>query len=182
VTQADHDCIVGSIFDSVEEGVKPAVRPMLEAHCKQRGYDAEWAKAVSGRTYPKKMAKTLATKKYHPVLNDLKEGHMLSQTHKSALQHATYSGLAALLFSGSQTAREKRSMADRMSALEAELAAVRAEANRANARLDIKDAGKDWKEQARAILAAEPSISNRELSKHVGKGESTIRKYLNEIK
>jgi hypothetical protein len=32
VTQADHDCIVGRIFDSVDGGTKPTIRPMLEAH------------------------------------------------------------------------------------------------------------------------------------------------------
>jgi DNA-binding NarL/FixJ family response regulator len=68
-----------------------------------------------------------------------------------------------------------------MEALEAELAAVKAEATRANARLDIKDAGKDWKEQARAIRAAEPAIANRELARRVGVSESTVRKYMTSL-
>jgi DNA-binding NarL/FixJ family response regulator len=106
---------------------------------------------------------------------------MLTQTHKSALQNATYSGLAALLFSGSQTVRSQRQIRQRMEALEAELAAVKAEATRANARLDIKDAGKDWKEQARAIRAAEPAIANRELARRVGVSESTVRKYMTSL-
>lgn len=178
VTQADHDSIVSSIFDSVDEGTKPAIRPMLEAHSKQRGYDAEWAKNVVARRHPRKMAKTLAAKKNHPVFKDLKEGQMLSQSHKAALQNATYSGLAALLFSGSQTVRNQRRLQQRMEALEAELASVKAEAARANARLDSKDAGKDWKETARAIRAAEPTIANRELARRVGVSESTVRKYL----
>lgn len=178
VTQIDHDLLVSSIFDSVDRGMKPAIRPMLEAHGRQRGYDAEWANKVSARRQPRKMAKTLASKRNHPALNDLKEGQMLSQTHKAALQNATYSGLASLLFSGSQNVRNQRRLQQRMDALEAELAVVKADAARANARLDNKDAGKDWKEAARAIRAAEPSIANRELARRVGMSESTVRKYL----
>jgi hypothetical protein len=106
---------------------------------------------------------------------------MLSQTHKSTLQNATYSGLAELLFSGSQNVRSQRDLRQRMDALEAELAVVRADAIRANTRLDIKDSGKDWKELARAILAAEPNISKRELGRRVVKSDTAIRKYLSEL-
>ena len=106
---------------------------------------------------------------------------MLSQTHKSMLQNSTYSGLAELLFSGSQTVRSQRAMRKRMGELEAELVRVKAEANRANARLNLKDQGKDWKEAARIIRATEPTISKRALAERIGKSESAIRKYLPDL-
>ena len=182
VSRRDHNYIVDRIFNSVHAGTRPAVRPMLEAYGKEHNRAPEWAERVAAQTHAKKMGKTLAAKKDHPVLQDLKGGNMLSQTHKSTLQNATYSGLATLLFSGSQNVREKRALQQRMDALEAELAAIRAEAARANARLDLKDSGQDWKERARAILAVEPNISKRELARRVDKDEKSIRKYLQDIK
>jgi hypothetical protein len=65
--------------------------------------------------------------------------------------------------------------------LRTRLNAVEAEAARANARLDMKDAGNDWREAARAILAADPTISKRELARRVGKTDTAIRKYLSEL-
>lgn len=106
---------------------------------------------------------------------------MFTQTHKSALQNSTYSGLAELLFSGSQSTREKRALKERIAALEARVSMVEAEAARANARLDLKEAGKDWKEEARMIRVAEPGISNRALAARVGKNEKSIRNYLKDI-
>lgn len=182
VNQQDHNCIVGTIFDRVDAGDKPAVRPMLEAYGKERGYSPDWAKRVSAQTHPRKMSKTLAAYKSHPVLQDLKKGRMLSQTHKSALQHSTYSGLTEFLFSGTQNVRHQRAVQQRMEALEAELGAVKAEAGRANARLDLKDQGKDWREAARTIRIAEPGISNRKLAGLVGVSEAAIRKYLGTLK
>lgn len=180
-SQRDHDFIFDSILDTVDAGVKPAVKPMLREYANQQGYEPAWAERVATRTYPKRVRRSLKAQQNHPVIRDLKEGHMFTQTHQSALKNATYSGLAELLFSGSQSAREKRAMQARMDALEARLAAAEADAARANARLDIKDAGLDWKEKARAILAAEPGISKRELARRVGVHESTVRKYVAEI-
>jgi len=181
VSQNDHDFIFDSILTTVDAGAKPAVKPMLREYGERQGYAPEWAERVATRTYPKRVRKSLKAKQNHPVIRDLKDGHMLTQTHQSALKNSTYSGLAALLFSGSQSTREKRAMQARMDALEARLAAAEADAARANARLDIKDAGLDWKERARAILAAESGISKRELARRVGVHESTVRKYLAEI-
>lgn len=177
-SQKDHDYIFDSILNTVDAGRKPAVKPLLRNYAKQQGYAPEWAERVATRTQPKKVGRSLRAAQHHPVIRDLKGGHMFTQTHQSALKNATYSGLAELLFSGSQSARERQAMRDRMAALEARLAVAEAEAARANARLDIKDAGLDWKEQARAILAAEPGISKRELAERVGKSHTAVNKYL----
>lgn len=181
VSQQDHDYIIGGIFDSVDAGTKPAVRPMLEAYGREQRRSPEWAVHVAGHKHSRKMGKTLAAYKNHPVLQDLKEGCMLSQTHKSMLRNSTYSGFAELLFSGTQSVRRQRAIQQRMDALEAELAAVRAEAARANARLDLKDQGKDWKEAVRIILAAEPGIPKRELARRVGMSEGSIRIYMKSL-
>ena len=176
-SQQDHDYIFGSILDTVDTGTKPAVKPLLREYAEQRGYAPEWAERVAAKTQPRKMGKSLSAATNHPVVQDLKEGHMLTQTHRAMLRSATYSGLAELLFSGSQSTREKRAIRARLDALEAELAQVREQAGRANARLDLMDAGLDWKEKARAILAAESSVSGRELARRVGKTEGAVRKY-----
>jgi len=181
ISQNDHDFIFDSILNIVDAGTKPAVKPMLREYGERQGYAPEWAERVATRTSPKRVRRSLKAKQNHPVIRDLKDGHMFTQTHQSALQTSTYSGLAALLFSGSQSTREKRTMQARMDALEARLAVAEADAARANARLDIKDAGLDWKEKARAILAAESGISKRALARRVGVHESTVRKYLAEI-
>jgi len=177
-SQKDHDYIFGSILSTVDAGQKPAVKPLLREYAAQQGYSPEWAERVADKRQPKKMGKSIKANQHHPVIQDLKEGHMFTQTHQSALKTATYSGLAAVLFSGSQNTRRQRAMQARMDALEARLAVAEAEADRANARLDIKDAGLDWKEKARAILVAEPGISKREVARRVGMHESTVRKYL----
>lgn len=176
VSQQDHNYIVDRIFDSVHAGTKPAVRPMLEAYGKEHNRASEWAKRAAVQTHSKKIAKTLAAKKDHPVLQDLKEGHMLSQTHKSTLQNATYSGLAELLFSGSQTVRSQRDLRQRMDALEAELAVVRADAARANTRLDEAD---QWKADAVKLYLAEKSFA--EIADRVGKGKSTVNDYIRSL-
>ncbi|MFP3754148.1 hypothetical protein SB751_09660 [Cupriavidus sp. SIMBA_020] len=180
-TQKDHDYIFGTILDTVDAGDKPTVKPMLREYGEQQGYAPEWAERVAVNRHPKRIAKSLKAQQHHPVIQDLKGGHMFTQTHQSALKKATYSGLAELLFSGSQITREKRAMQARMDALEARLAAAEADVARANARLDAKDAGLDWKEKARAIFAAEPCISKREVARRVGMHESTVRKYLSSL-
>jgi hypothetical protein len=176
VSQHDHNCIVDSIFDSVHAGTKPAVRPMLEAYGKEHNRAPEWAKRAALQTHSKKIAKTLAAKKDHPVLQDLKEGRMLSQTHKSTLQHATYSGLAELLFSGSQTVRGQRDLRQRMDTLEAELAVVQADAARANTRLDEAD---QWKADAVELYLVGKSYAD--IAETVGKGKSTVNDYIRSL-
>lgn len=176
VSQQDHNYIVDSIFDSVHAGTKPAVRPMLEAYGKEHNRAPEWANRVAAQTHSKKIAKTLAGKKDHPVLQDLKEGRMLSQTHKSTLQNATYSGFAELLFSGSQNVRNQRDLRQRMDALEAELAVVRAKAARANTRLNEAD---QWKANAVELYIAGKSFA--EIANKVGKGKSTVNDYIRSI-
>lgn len=181
-SQKDHEFIFGSILNTVDAGAKPAVKPLLREYAEQQGYAPEWAERIATRTQPKKVGRSLRAEQHHPVIRDLKGVHMFTQTHQSALKNATYSGLAELLFSGSQFAREKQAMRDRMAALEARLAVAEADAARANARLDIKDAGLDWKEKARSILAAEPGISKRELAERVGKSHTAVNKYISEMR
>lgn len=173
VSQQDHDYIVGSIFESVDAGTKPTVRPMLEAYGREQNRTPEWAERVAGHKHPRKMGKTLAEYKNHPVLQDLKEGRMRSQTHKSALQNSTYSGFADLLFSGSQNVRTQRAMQQRMDALEVELAAVKTEAARANARID---ASEQWKTAAEQLYHAGESYNA--ISNKVGKSKSTVGEYI----
>lgn len=177
-SQKDHDYIVETILDTVDLGAKPTVNPLVREYAEQQGYSPEWADRVANSKQPKRMGKSLKAQQQHPVIQDLKGNHMFTQTHQSALRNATYRGLAELLFSGSQFTREKRAMQARMDALEARLAVAEADVARANVRLDAKDAGLDWKEKARAILAAEPGISKREVARRVGMHESTVRKYV----
>lgn len=176
-SQQDHDYIFDSILDTVDAGTKPVVKPLLREYAEQQGYAPEWAERVAAKTQPRKMGRSLKAATNHPVVQDLKEGRMLTQTHRAMLRSATYSGLAELLFSGSQSTREKRAIQARLDALEAELVHVREQAGRANARLDLMDAGLDWKEKARTILTAEPGISGRALARRVGKTEGAVRKY-----
>jgi hypothetical protein len=176
VSQQDHNFIVDSIFDSVHAGTKPTVRPMLEAYGKEHSRPPTWAKRAAVQMHAKKLAKTIAAKKNHPVLQDLKEGRMLSQTHKSTLQNATYSGFAELLFSGSQSVRIQRALQKRMDTLEAELAVVRADAARANTRLDESE---QWKADAVELYGAGKSYAD--IADIVGKGKSTVNDYIRSL-
>lgn len=180
-SQQDHDFIFGSILNTVEAGVKPAVKPLLRQYAEQQGYAPEWAERVAAKKQPKKIGKSLKAMQHHPVMRDLKGGHMFTQTHQSTLKNATYSGLAELLFSGSQRIREMQAMRDRMAELEARLAVAEAEAARANTQLDIKGAGLDWREKVRSILAVEPRISKRELAERVGKSHTAVNRYVAEL-
>jgi hypothetical protein len=176
-SQADHDFLFSTILGTVDAGLKPAIRLVLKEYSDAQGYAPEWAGKVAIKTQPKKMKKSLAKHAQHPVLQDLKDGSMLTQTHKSALCNATYSGLAEMLFSGSQNVRHQKQILAELAEVKARLAKGEAEAARANARLDIKDAGLDWREKARSILATGPGMSNRELARRVGMHEATVRKY-----
>lgn len=180
-SQADHDYLFTTILSTVDAGVKPAVRTLLQQYGESQGYSAEWAGKVAIKTQPKKMAKSLAKHANHPVIQDLKEVGMLTQTHKSHLKNSTYSGLAEGLFSGSHLARRMQKMEAEMAAVKARLSQVEAAAAVAHAKLDLKEAGLDWKEKARAVLAAEPGISKRELARRVGKTHTAVGKYIAEL-
>lgn len=173
VSQQDHNYIVGRIFDSVDASTKPVVRSILEAYGREQHRAPEWAARVAGHKHPRKMGKTLAEYKDHLVLKDLKEGGMLSQTHKSMLQNSTYSGFAALLFSGSQNARERRAMKERIGTLEARVFAVEAETARAHARID---ASEQWKTDAVDLYRAGKSYGA--IAVQTGKGKTTLYEYI----
>lgn len=178
VSHQDHAFIVQSIFQSVSEGANPGVKKLLATYGNEQYRSPQWAERVSAQKHPKKMSKTLLAYKQHPVLQELKLAGMLTQTHKSALQNSTYSGFAGLLLSWSQNVRSMLATQQQLDEARKELAVVRAEAARANARLDFKEKGQDWREAARAIRAVEPTIKNTELSRRVGVTEASIRKYI----
>lgn len=173
VSQQDHNCIVDNIFDSVNAGTKPAVRPMLEAYAREHNRAPEWAERAAAQTHPKKMGKTLAAKKDHPVLQNLKDGSMLSQTHKSTLQNATYSGLAELLFSGSQNVRSQRALQAEVHELRTRMTAVEAEAARANTRLDESE---QWRAEAEEMYRAGASYGC--ITKATTKGKTTVYEHI----
>ena len=176
VSQQDHNRISDFIFNEVDAGKKPAVRPMLEAYGKEHNRAPEWAKCAAVQTHSKKIAKTLAARKDHPVLQDLKEGRMLSQTHKSTLQNATYSGFAELLFSGSQNVRSQRALQAEVHELRTHVTAVEAEAARANTRLNESE---QWKADAVELYLAGKSYGD--IAALVHKGKSTVNDYIRSL-
>lgn len=177
VSRADHAHIFGKLVHDVDAGIKTTVRQFLKDYGAASGYSPDWAEAVANKPQPKRTKASLAQYRDHPVFVDLKENSMLTQTHKAALQEATYAGISTMLFSGSQSARKHKELLARLDAAEARAVRAEAKAEFANARLDIKDAGLDWKEKARSILAIEPGISNRELARRVGKSHVAVGKY-----
>jgi hypothetical protein len=181
VSKADHAHIFGKLVEDVDAGIKTAVRQFLRDYGTSQGYAPDWAESVADKPQPKKTQASLAQYREHQVFVELREDNMLTRTHQAALQEATYAGIATLLSSWSKSARERTSMQAEIESLKKRMAAVEAEATRANIRLDMKDAGEDWKEKARAILAAEPGINNSALARRVGKSESAVRKYKTEL-
>lgn len=141
LTQRDHDCIFTSILGTVDAGLKPAVRPMLRKYGQGQGYAQEWADKVATYKQPKRMRKSLAKNSRHPVIRDLKEEGMFSQTHKAALQNSTYSGLAELLFSGSQSARRLSALEAKDREKDARIAALEKQVSATKNREALEDAG-----------------------------------------
>lgn len=175
-SQQDHDHIVNSILSIVNEGNKPAVPTLLEAYGTKNNRDPEWAKRVATQAHNKKMNKTFQTNKDHPVIQDLKDGRMFTQTHRGALLRSTYSGLAELLFSGSQIVRIQRLIRQQLDEMQEELAIVKIEVARANARLDDIE---QWKNDAVVLYNSGKSLRN--IAEKVGKAKSTVADYLNTL-
>lgn len=175
-SQQDHNSIVGSIFASVDAGNKPAVPNILRAYGEEQNRPPEWAARVATQKRPKRMGKTITAFSAHAVIQDLREGRMFTQTHRSTLQNSTYSGLAELLFSGSQSTREKRAMKDRIATLEARVFAVEAETARAHARIDESE---QWKTDAVELYCAGESYAA--IAGKVGMGKTTVYDHMHAL-
>lgn len=176
VSQEDHNHIIDSILANVNEGIKPPVQSLLKEHGKQKNRDPEWAKRVSTHTHNKKMGKTLEVNKDHPVIRDLKAGGMYGQTYKGALQRSTYSGFAALLFSGSQLVRNQQLMQQQINKLQEDLTQIKSEVARANARLDDAEL---WR--AEAVSMYSDGMSFGKIAKQLGKPKSTVNDHINSL-
>lgn len=172
-SQATYTETVRTHLDSCESGEYPTA--------------GKTAQAVVGDKAPKLLAKTSKTRlrkafddnKEHPGMKCIK--NLVSNSTITAAASGTVSTCLGALVDAHKLARLMSEQQQRTEALESRLAEVEAEAAMANARLDLKDAGKDWKEAARAIRAVEPGITNTALGLRVGKSEGAIRKYLNSV-
>jgi hypothetical protein len=172
-TRQDHSIIAASIFESVNAGIKPAVPIILRAYGEVQKRPPEWAMRVATQKRPKRMGETLKAYNGHAVIQELRDGRMLTQTHKSALQNSTYSGLAELLFSGSQSTRERRAMKQKIGALEARVSAVEAEVVRAHTRMDVSE---QWKNDAASLYRDGKSYGC--IAVAVGRSKSTVHKLI----
>jgi hypothetical protein len=172
-SQQDHNNIVGCIFASVDAGHKPTMPIILRAYGEEQNRPPEWAERVATQKRPKRMGKTITAYSEHAVIQDLREGRMFTQTHRSTLQNSTYSGLAELLFSGSQSTREKRAMKERIATLEARVSATEAETARAHARID---ASEQWKTDAVDLYRVGKSYGF--IALQTGKGKTTVHEHI----
>lgn len=175
-TQQDHHAVIAYIFQAVGSDEKPNVFSWLRTHGANNGHPPEWAKCVARHTHSKRMKVSLGTLQDHPVINDLRDGHLFTQTHKGVLIRATYSGFAALLFSNSQIVREHRVMKDQKKELEASLVVARLEIAKANARLELSES---WKSEA--IAMRRNGVSCRKIADQLGKPKSTVNDYLRSL-
>lgn len=181
MSQEASDELLRRILDAVDSGVAPDVPALLQEYAETNGLSPEWAGYVAKRAHPKQTRKSLERSSGHKVLTEAREAGMLSKSFKAALHGATPPGLGDIIFKGSKLSRRVDALEAQMDELKARLAAAESSAAFANARLDMKDAGKDWREAARSILAVEPGISLRKLAERVGVGESTVRKYRSDL-
>lgn len=116
---------------------------MLRAYASEQGLPTGWAESVSKKVYPKKVRKSLAKHRSHIVVTELREAGQMSNTHQAALRNSSFPGMGELFFGSSKLVRKQRDLEARLAAAEKQLAETRAEADRANARLDLMDSGKD---------------------------------------
>lgn len=172
--QEVYSAVVRQHLDGSESGEYPTARASAEAVAGDR------AAKLLAKTTKKCLRIAIQENTDHP---GMKRIHSITdKSNITAMASGSVSTCLGALANNHKAARRIECFEKKAAQLEAELVVVRAEAARANARLDLKDAGKDWKEAARAALAAEPELKNRELARRVGVGESTIRKYLSAIK
>jgi hypothetical protein len=172
--QGDYTAVVRVHLDGCESGEYPTATKTAQAVV------GDMATRLLAKTNKKRLRRAFQENKEHPGMRRISA--IADNSAVVAAASASVSTCLGTLANTHKIARMMDEQLRRTKALEAELAAVRAEATRANARLDLQDQGKDWKEAARAVLASEPAISNRELARRVGRDEKSIRKYLKDIK
>jgi hypothetical protein len=175
-------------YNPKQEVFTAVVREHLDG-CESSEYPTatKTAQAVVGDKATKLLAKTakknlrqaFADNKEHPGMKRIK--NLVSNSTITAAASGTVSTCLGALVDAHKLARLMGEQQRRTQALEARLAEVEAAAALANARLDIKDSGKDWKEVARAIRAVEPGITNIALGLRVDRSEGAIRKYLKSL-
>jgi hypothetical protein len=176
------------LYQPKQEVYTAVVRVHLDC-CEAGEYPtaASTALVVAGDKSPKLLAKANKQRlrkafnenKQHPGM--LRINNLVSNSTITAAVSGTVSSCLGALADTHKIACLIGEQQRHTKALEARLAIAEAAAARANARLDIKDAGKDWKEAARAIRTVEPTITNTALGLRVGKSEAAIRKYLNSV-
>jgi hypothetical protein len=187
--QAKERTSVGMVaYSPKQEVFTTVVREHLNG-CESGEYPTatKTAEAVVGDKSTKLLAKTgkknlsqaFADNKEHPGMKRIK--NLVSNSTITAASSGTVSACLGALVDAHKLARAMDEQQSRTQVLEARLAIAEASAALANARLNLKDSGKDWKETARAIRAAEPGITNTALGLRVGKSEGAIRKYLKSL-
>lgn len=166
VSKADHCAIVASILNSVQAGEKPCVLTILKEHGARFNRTEDWAMRVRTHRHSKRMTATLKEHKNHPVLQDLRSGGMLSQTHKGTLIGSTFSGFSELLFASSQLVRKNKHLEQQLTQRQEELRQQQI----ATARLQPTA---NWKDEA-VKLYNNTSQSIRCIAEKVGKSKSTV--------
>jgi hypothetical protein len=166
VSKADHCAIVSSILKSVQAGEKPCVLTLLKEHGTRNNRTDDWAIRVRTHRHSKRMTVTLKEYKDHPVLQDLRSGGMLSQTHKGALIGSTYSGFSELLFASSQLVRKNKHLEQQLTERQDELRQLQIETPRLQP-------AENWKDEA-VKLYSSTSQSIRSIAAKVGKSKSTV--------
>ncbi|GIZ51738.1 hypothetical protein [Noviherbaspirillum aridicola] len=165
--------VVREHLDGCEAGTYPTARATAEAVA---GINAH---KLLAKTSKKRMKQAFRDNKDHSAMKSICT--VADYSTLTAVASGSVSSYLGALANSHKLARRLERIESKAAELDAELTAVRAEAVRANARLGLKDQGKDWKERARTILAADPGISNRKLGERVGVHESTIRKYRTDL-
>lgn len=168
-SQATYTAVVREHLDGCESDEYPTATKIAQAVV------GDNATKLLAKPAKKNLRKAFDENKEHP---GMKRIYLVADNSTMvAAASGTVSSCLSALTNSHKVARLMNEQQRRTQALEARLAIAEAEAARANIRLDLKDAGKDWKEKARVVLAVKPSISNRALGSECGVHESTIRKY-----
>lgn len=175
-------------YSPKQEVFTAALRVHLDG-CESGEYPTAWesAKAVAGdkalkllaKPSKKRISKAIQENKEHPGMRRIRT--VADHSTITAMASGSVSSCLGALANSHKLARRLERIESKAAELEARLFRAEEEAARANARLDIKDLGQDWKEAARAIRAVEPGITNTALGLRVGKSEGAIRKYLNSL-
>lgn len=172
--QRDYTALVRVHLDGCESGEYPSATKTGQAVAR------DMATKLLAKASKKRLRRAFQENEDHPGMRRISA--IMDNSSVVAAASGSVSTCLGTLANTHKIARMMDEQLRRIEVLEAELATTRGEVARANARLDLKDQGTDWKEAARAILLAEPGLSNRELARRVGRNEKSIRKYLKDIK